>query len=82
MCGCGSSLSPRVMLQARRSPAKRKRSQSARKRPINDYVKEMLAARKSKVASFTYNGKKYSRTAAGLYKRVSPAKKHIQRKRK
>jgi hypothetical protein len=42
---------------ARRRSNKSKRT--SRKRPLNNYFKAMLSAKKNNLSSFNYNGKKY-----------------------
>ncbi len=39
-----------------------KKKSSTRKRPMNQYFKLMLAAKKKELPSFVYNGKTYVRT--------------------
>lgn len=57
----------------------KKKAAGGKKRPLNAYMKKVMAARSSKAASFEYNGKTYYRkmtkTGMAVYSLKGGAKK-------
>ena len=53
--------SSKAVRKSRHQKTRKSRKSGKKKRPLNDFFKAMMAAKKNNVPSFTYKGKTYKR---------------------